>query len=1325
MTMIDPGNHRKSAAASPFQRLIGFCLHNRLIVFLIAAILVGWGLVVAPFDWPLGGLWRDPVPVDAIPDIGENQQIVFTPWTGRSPQDVEDQITYPLSVSLLGLPGVKALRGYSMFGFSLIYVIFNDDVDFYWSRSRVLEGLNSLAGRELPQGIKPTLGPDATSLGQVFWYTLEGVDPQGKPAGGWDLHELRTIQDWYVRYALMSVQGVSEVASVGGFVEEYQIDVDPDRMRYRNVRLEEVVDAVRRANVDVGARTIEVNKVEYVIRGTGLVKNLADIENSLIKTADGTPILVSHVAHVARGPAGRRGALDKGGNEAVGGVVVVQYGENPLSVIKRVKAKIKEIAPGLPERRLADGTPSKVKIIPFYDRSDLILETLGTLRDALSLEMLVTLIVVILLMVQLRSAILIAGLLPLSILICFIAMKVLHVDANIVALSGIAIAIGTMVDMGIIMTENIMRHLDRAAPDEDRMAVVIQASREVGGAVLTAVSTTIVSFLPVFTMVAAEGKLFRPLAFTKTFALLASLVVALCLIPPLAHLFLTRLPGPRKGGWVFREGLVCLGGLLGVTVGWKIGLLVALIGGYHASARRVPERFRRWIRQTGALLAALAVAVVLAHYWRPLGVGKGPLANTMFVVLVIGGLIGAFRAFQRYYDRILGWCLAHKTAFLCLPLAILLLGGMAWQGAGKLTAWLPAAIRESPPVTFLAKLFPGIGREFMPTLDEGAFLYMPVTMPHASIGEVMDILQRQDRALQAIPEVDTVVGKLGRVESPLDPAPVSMIETLIGYHPEYLKDARGTLLRFRFHSDERDVFRDADGRPLPAPDGQPYQVRGRFARDAGHHLVPDRHGRPFRLWRPALDPAINPDRAPWPGIRTPDDIWEEITRAASIVGTTVAPKLQPISARMVMLQSGIRANMGVKVTGPDLRTIETVSRDIETYLREVPSVDPQSVIADRIVGKPYLEIEIDRRAIAQYGIDLQQVQDVIEVAIGGKQISTTIEGRERYPVRVRYPRELRDHLDTIGDVLVPAPDGTQIPLVQLAAINYVPGPQVIKSEDTFIVGYVLFDKRPGFAETNVVESARQYLAGKIEAGAFKLPAGVGFSFIGNYDNQVRADKKLTLVLPLALAIILIILYLQFRSLATSALVFSGVAVAWAGGFILIWLYGQPWFLDVPLLGPTLRETFQVHPINLSVAVWVGFLALFGIASDDGVVMATYLDDTFARRPANTVGDIRRATIEASLRRVRPCLMTTATTILALLPVLTSTGRGADIMVPMAIPTVGGMTVGLVSILVVPVLYCAIEERKLLAAPDKDEPAGEERSNIPEDGGRLHLIRRLP
>jgi copper/silver efflux system protein len=1272
-------------------RIIRFCLQNRVIVLLMAIIFIGWGLVVAPFDWNLSWLPRDPVPVDAIPDIGENQQIVFAEWAGRSPQDVEDQVTYPLSASLLGLPQVKTIRSYSMFGFSLVYVIFEDDVDFYWARTRLLERLNSLPARELPTGVKPILGPDATALGQVFWYTIEGLDPAGKPTGGWDLHELRSIQDWYVRQALLGVQGVSEVASVGGFVQEYQIDVDPDRMRYRNVKLEEVVQAVQRANVDVGARTIEVNKVEYVIRGLGFVKEQADIEDALVKVVDDVPILVGNVAHVSRGPASRRGALDKGGTEAVGGVVVVRYGENPLAVIKNVKAKIEEISVGLPQRTMPDGTVSQLKIVPFYDRSGLIYETLGTLRSALSLEILVTILVVLIMMVHFRSSLLIAGLLPLAVLMCFIAMKLFRVDANIVALSGIAIAIGTMVDMGIIITENIIRHLDGAEPGEDRSQVVLRASREVGSAVLTAVATTIVSFLPVFTMVAAEGKLFRPLAFTKTFALLASLIVALCIIPPLARTLLPLKIQRRKMGWLFQEGLIYAGGFLGIFISLKLGLMLALIGAYNLVGLWLPPNIKRWQRPAASLVVTVAIAIMLAQYWAPLGVEKGLLPNFIFVAMVVGGLLGLLRIFYHFYDRILGWCLDHKALFLTAPVITVFLGCLIWLGFFRLFGWLPDSVRTAGPVSAVAHKFPGLDKEFMPSLDEGAYLYMPVTMPHASIGEVLDIMQRQDRALQAVPEIDMVVGKLGRVESPLDPAPVSMIETLITYKSEYLSDASGKRLTFSYLAHENDYFRDPEGTLVPGPDNQPYRIRGRFERDADGHLIPDARGMPFRLWRPALDANLNQDRTAWPGIETSDDIWDQILTAADMPGATVAPKLQPISARLVMLQSGIRAAMGVKVKGPDLATIERVSRQIEKHLRELPYIDPLSVIADRIIGKPYLEIDINRRAIAQYGIDLRQVQDVIEIAIGGKQITSTVEGRERYPVRVRYMRELRDHIDSLDRVLVPAPDGNQIPLGQLAELRYSAGPHVIKSEDAFIVGYVLFDKKRGYAETGVVERAHAYLLSKIETGELELPDGVSFSFTGNYENQVRAENKLKLILPLALLIIFMILCLQFKSVATSSLVFSGVAVAWSGGFIMIWLYAQPWFLDFSIFGTSMRGLFQVHSLNLSVAVWVGFLALFGIATDDGVVMATYLEGTFRGRRMQSTADIRRATIEASLKRVRPCLMTTATTILALIPVLTSTGRGSDIMVPMAIPSFGGMLFEVLTMLVVPVLYCGIKE----------------------------------
>jgi Cu(I)/Ag(I) efflux system membrane protein CusA/SilA len=1308
--MTEANGNKPGASFSLIGWLIEFCLRNKVIVVLAVVGAIAWGISAAPFDWDIKRLPRRPVPVDAIPDIGENQQIVFTGWMGRSPQDVEDQITYPLTVALLGVPGVKTIRSYSMLGFSTIYVIFKDEVEFYWSRSRVLEKLNSLPPGTLPGGVQPMLGPDATALGQIFWYTLEGHDEKGNPTGGWDLDELRSIQDWIIRYALLSADGVSEVASVGGFVREYQIDVDPDAMRAYKIKLEEVFMAIKMANVDVGARTIEVNRVEYVIRGIGFLKSLRDIENAVIKVKDNVPIYVRNVATVSLGPALRRGALDNEGAEAVGGVVVVRYGENPLAAIKNVKKKIEEISPGLPKKILEDGTISQVKIVPFYDRTALIHETLGTLKSALTEEILVTIIVVLLMVMHLRSSMLISGLLPLAVLMCFAAMKVFGIDANIVALSGIAIAIGTMVDMGIVVCENILKHLQEAAPDEDRLQVVLRASKEVGSAVVTAVSTTVVSFLPVFTMVAAEGKLFKPLAWTKTFALVASVIVALTVIPPLAHVLFTNKRIRGQTARFATYGLVALAGIViivtwlvrhlaanGPTASfawWVLGLILIGTGGYHLASELIPERIRRLAPKAAIALAAIIVAIILARHWLPLGPEKGLFLNSVFVVLIIGGLLSLILLFQRFYEHILKWCLEYKVAFLLIPLVLTFLGAMVWLGFDTFFGWLPQGMRTSWPTYKVAHAFPGLGKEFMPPLDEGSYLFMPTTMPHASIGEAMDVLRKQDMAMGQIPEVESVVGKLGRAETPLDPAPVSMIETVINYHPEYMVDEEGHRMTFRFDTDHDDLFRDEFANPVLAPDGEPYTVKGQFERDAHGKLIPDTGGKPFRMWRPPLDPDLNPGRKAWRGIQEPDDIWKVILDAARIPGTTSAPRLQPIAARIVMLQSGMRAPMGVKIKGPDLATIEDVGLQIERILKEVPSVEPSMVIADRIVGKPYLEINIDRLAIARYGIHLKKVQDVIEVAVGGKRVTTTVEGRERYPVRVRYKRELRDQIESLGRILVPAPDGTQIPLEQLADIEYTRGPQVIKSEDTFLVGYVLFDMKPGNAEVDVVEQADRYLKYKIETGDLEIPAGVSYVFAGNYENQQRAQRTLSWVLPLALFIIFVILYLKFRSAAHAWLVFSGITVAWAGGFLMIWLYGQDWFVDFSLFGTDMRELFQVHALNMSVAVWVGFLALFGIASDDGVIMATYLDQSFKRQTPKTIAEIRRAAIGAGLRRVRPCLMTTATTVLALIPVLTSTGRGSDVMVAMAIPSFGGMMLEIVTLFVVPVLYTALEEFKL-------------------------------
>ena len=1244
---------------SLLDKVIRFSLENKLVVLILLLAVVLWGVMVAPFDWQIDILPRDPVPVDAIPDIGENQQIVFTKWAGRSPRDIEDQVTYPLTVSLLGIPGVKTIRSYSYFGFSSVYVIFEDNIEFYWSRSRVLEKLASLPPGMMPAGASPTLGPDATALGQVFWYTLEGYGKDGKPSGGWDLDELRSVQDWTVRYALMSADGVAEVASIGGFVREYQIDVDPDAMFAYGIGLGQIYDAVRMSNVDTGARTIEINRVEYVIRGLGLIKNVGDLENTVIVERGGVPVRVGDIATVGIGPAARRGALDKGGAEAVGGVVVVRYGENPLAAIKNVKKKIVEISPGLPKKTLPDGTVSQVRIVPFYDRTGLIYETLGTLNTALIDEILVTIIVVLMMVMSLRASLLISGLLPITVLAVFIAMKTFGVDANIVALSGIAIAIGTIVDMGIVITENIMRHLSEADPEESRLEVIYRATSEVGSAVLTAIATTVISFLPVFTMTAAEGKLFKPLAWTKTFALAASVLVALVMIPPAAHMILRD--GRKREGrtrYYFAAGLIA-GAVFLAIVGLRLVALAHFaIAAWILFGHFLPGDIRERISRYAIHITAVVVAVLLAGHWRPLGYGRHYVLNLLFVAALIGGLLFLFKLFYRVYEPALRWCLSHRKVFLSFAVALVLVGGFVWRGFDSFAGFLPRAVRSTAPYAALNHAFPGLGKEFMPSLDEGSFLYMPTTMPHASIGEALDVLRKQDMAFTAIPEVSSVVGKIGRADTPLDPAPVSMVETVINYKPEYIVDASGHVMRFKYDNEKGDFARDVDG-----------------------NLIPDRRGKPYRNWRDH--------------IKTADDIWDEIVKAGVITGTTSAPKLQPIETRIVMLQSGMRAPMGIKVRGPDLDTIERVGLEIERLLKQVPQVEPAAVLADRIVGKPYLEIVIDREKIARYGLHMRAVQDVIEVAIGGKSVTTTVEGRERYPVRIRYPRELRGDIDAFARVLVPAPGGAQVPLAELTEVRFVRGPMVIKSEDTFLTGYVIFDGRPGYGEVEVVEAARSFLNSRVEDGELEVPAGVSWAFAGSWENQVRAEKKLAVVLPMALLAIFLILYLQFRRVSTTILVFSGIFVAWAGGFIMLWLYGRGWFLDFSVVGVDMRDLFNIRPYNLSVAVWVGFLALFGIASDDGVLMSTYLEQTFRKKKPGSAGEIRDAVVTAAMRRVRPALMTSATTILALIPVLTSTGKGADIMVPMAIPSFGGMTVVMISVFLVPVLYSILAERRLV------------------------------
>jgi Cu(I)/Ag(I) efflux system membrane protein CusA/SilA len=1092
----------------------------------------------------------------------------------------------------------------------------------------------------LPEGINPALGPDATGLGQIFWYTLEGRDEKGNITGGWDLHELRSIQDYYVKYALSSASGVSEVASIGGYVQEYQVDVNPELMRQYNIGLHHVVKAVKESNQDIGAQTIEINQAEYLVRGLGYVKSISDIENAVITSEDFTAIKIKDIGKVSLGPAARRGILDKEGAEAVGGVIVARYGANPMEVINNVKAKINELSAGLPSKVLPDGRTSQVTIVPFYDRTELIQETLGTLNEALTLEILITILVIIMMVFNLRASILISGLLPVSVLMVFIAMKVFGVDANIVALSGIAIAIGTMVDVGIILSENIIRHLDENKNRQSVNTIVYNATAEVSGAIVTAVMTTIISFIPVFTMIGAEGKLFRPLAFTKTFALTASIIVALFLIPPFAA-FLFRKQRTRRTSSYLINLVLAISGILAIVYGYWLGIILIAFAttSFLKSNHKFSEKKANFIN---IIISASAIVFLLAEYWRPLGVDRSIFWNLIFVGVICFGLLGVFTLFRKNYTRILRWALENKLLFLSIPTVLVVLGFMIMKNTGK---------------------------EFMPSLNEGSFLLMPTSMPHSGVEQNKKVLQQLDMAVASIPEIKTVVGKAGRTESALDPAPLSMYENMIQYRSEYMLNAKGK--RQRYKTNDKGLFELKNGSFVGNPNNSKENIiiNSEIVRE---QLIKDSNGEFYRNWRPE--------------IKSPNDIWKEIVRVTKLPGVTSAPKLQPIETRLVMLQTGMRAPMGIKVKGQNLKEIEAFGVHLESLLKQAEGVKVEAVFADRIVGKPYLLIDIDRVKIARYGISIEDVQRVLKVAIGGMVLTQTVEGRERYDIRVRYPRELRGNPTDLKQIYIPVEKGRPIPLSELATIRYEQGPQVIKSEDTFLVGYVLFDKLDGFAEVNVVENAQALIQGKIDSGELIVPKGINYQFTGTYENQLRAEKTLSVVVPLALAIIFLILYFQFRSVATSLMVFTGIAVAFAGGFIMIWLYGQDWFLNFNFFGENLRDLFQMHTINLSVAVWVGFIALFGIATDDGVVMATYLTQTFDRnKPANKK-DIRASIVEAGEKRIRPCLMTTATTILALLPILTSTGRGSDIMIPMAIPSFGGMLIALITLFVVPVLF---------------------------------------
>ncbi|MCA1574365.1 MAG: CusA/CzcA family heavy metal efflux RND transporter [Acidobacteria bacterium] len=1030
-------------------RLIEICLRNRGLVVVLYLGLAIWGY------WALVH-----TPIDAIPDLSDNQVIVFTDWPGRSPQEVEDQVTYPLVTNLQGLAGVRVVRASSAFSFSMINVIFEDNVDLYWARTRVLERLN-LVTKQLPEGVVPTLGPDATGVGQVFWYTIESDQM--------NLRDLRTLQDWFVRYQLNSVPGVAEVASVGGYVQQYQVDVDPNKLRAYAIPLSTVVEAVQRSNNNVGGNVVEQSGEWAVVRGVGLIESVADVENVVIGAPNGVPIYVRNVAEVKLGNAFRTGALDKNGKEAVGGVVIARYGVNTLEVIGAVKQKIVDLQSGLPQG---------ARLVPFYDRTQLINRATGTLKRALIEELLLVTLAHIIFLFHFRSILIVTIPLPLAVLISFLFMKYMGISSNLMSLAGIAIAIGVLVDAGIVVTENAFRFLEKNKVDpKDRARVwqtVLESTKLVGRPVFFSMAIIILAFIPVFALTGQEGKLFHPLAFTKTFAMAAATIIAVTLVPVLCTF---------------------------------------LLGGKFHSEQSNP----------------------------------------------------VMRFLQAVYRPALRFALNHRAVTISVA-ALLFAGALL--------------------------LATGIGKEFMPPLNEGDLMYMPVTDPAISIDEALKITSKQNAILKSFPEVEWAVGKSGRAETSTDPAPVNMNETIV-------------------------------------------------------------HLKPPEQWRPGM---------------TREKLIAEMDEKLRMPGVTNI-WTQPIINRIDMLTTGIRSQVGIKIFGNDLKALEDASRRIAEVVKTVPgAVD---VYPEQISGAPYIDIKINRTAAARYGIDVGMIQDAIEKGIGETNLTVTIEGRRRFPVRVRYAPQFRGSAQSIGEIPISSSTGAPIPLAQLADIRTVEGPTMISSENGLLRGTVLLNVR-GRDVGSFVDQAKDVIAGQVQ-----LPTGYYASWSGQYENQQRARQTLMIVIPIVLVVIFGLLYITYHSVLEAAHVLMAVPFALTGGVYLLWLLGY----------------------NFSVAVWVGFIALLGTAVQTGVVMVIYLNEAVERKKEE-VGTLTRQTLkeavtEGALLRLRPKVMTVSTVVAGLLPIMWSTSAGSEVMKPLATPVLGGMVSSLLHVLIVtPAIYYSLHAREL-------------------------------
>ena len=1031
-------------------RLIELSLRNRFLVVGFFALIAAWGY------WALLT-----TPLDAIPDLSDNQVIVFSDWSGRSPQEIEDQVTYPLTVSLQGLPGVRVVRSSSAFGFSMINVIFEDEIDLYFARSRVLERLQLLT-KALPAGVVPTLGPDATGVGHVFWYTVEG--------GGKSLRDLRSLQDWFIRYQLNAVPGVAEVASVGGTVRQYQVDVDPQRLRAYRIPISAVVDAVMRSNRNVGGNVVEATGTWTVVRGLGLVESVADVEQIVVGAENVVPIYVSQVAKVQIGDAFRAAALVKGGDEAVGGVIVARYGVSTVDVIHGVKEKIAALQPGL---------PAGVKIVPFYDRSALIERAVSTLRRALIEETLVVTVINILFLLNVRSVLIVTIPLPLAVLSAFLFMRYLGITSNIMSLAGIAIAIGVLVDAAIVVTENAFRYIERHGINtRNRVRVaqaVLEATKVVGRPIFFSMAIIILAFVPVFALTGQEGKLFRPLAFTKTFSMAGATLLSVTLVPVLCSLFI--------GGRV-----------------------------------------------------------------------RGEESNPIM------------RPLMWLYRPVLGWALRHRIATIAAA-ALVFVGAVV--------------------------VAPRIGREFMPPLNEGHLMFMPVTDSAIGLPQAIDIVKKQNVAIARVPEVADVVAKIARAETSTDPSPVNMTETIVTLKPE-------------------------------------------------------------SAWRRGM---------------TREKLIAEMDEAAALPGVANI-WTQPIINRINMLTTGIRSEVGVKIFGSDLTVLQERARAAADLLRQVPGA--ADVYPEQVTGAPYLDIKVNRAAAARYGITVGAIQDVIETAVGETNLTVTIEGRQRFPMRVRYAPEYRTSVEALGGVLITAPNGTQVPLAQVADLRPVSGPSMIASENGLLVVSVLLNVR-GRDVGSFVEESRRVLAERLP-----LPAGSYIQWSGQYENEVRARQRLLIVIPVVLIVLYVLLYLTYQSFLEAAHVLMAVPFALSGGIYLVWALGY----------------------NFSVAVWVGFIALFGTAVQTAVVMVIYLEEAVARKReslggALTRGALLEAVTDGALLRLRPKVMTVSTVVASLLPIMWSHSTGAEVMKPLATPVLGGMVSSLAHVLLVtPVIFYWLREREL-------------------------------